>query len=295
MSKYLVAGATGRVGSVVARELLAQKHDVHVLVRNLERGAGWAQRGAQVLTGTLEDSDTLAHALEGAAGFFTLLPEDPTAQEFHAPRRRITESIARAVARSRVPHVVLHSATGASLAEGNGPARGLHELEQALAATGTTLTANRAVYLQENIASALAPARHAGIYPNLLASADLAFPTIATADIGRFAAQALRSPPRASEVVDLLGPSYSARQMSEVLGAALGRKLQVVDVPPQAQVPALMDAGLPREFAEAVAELFDAFSTGRIVPRGDRSLMGTTTLDVTLQGLLAPETQSRLA
>jgi uncharacterized protein YbjT (DUF2867 family) len=266
-----------------------------VLVRRAERGAPWAERGARVVFGTLDDTDLLTRTLEGADGFFTLLPEDVTASEFHAPRRRMSEAIASAVARSQIPHVVLHSAIAASLPEGNGPARGLYELEQLLGGTGTTLTRHRAAYLQENVASALVPARQAGIFPNLMTSADVSFPMVATADAGRFAADALRSPMRASEIVDVLGPAYSPRQIAERLGAALGKPLHVVDIPPAMQVQALMQAGLPREFAEAVAELHAAFSAGKIVPCGGRTLIGTTTIDTVIEGLLAQESGSAAA
>jgi hypothetical protein len=44
-------------------------------------------------------------------------------------------------------------------------------------------------------------------------------------------------------------------------------------------VAALTQAGIPQQLAEAVAEMFAAFSAGSIVPKGDRRLMGTTTID----------------
>jgi len=58
-----------------------------------------------------------------------------------------------------VPHLVMHSAIGAVLADRNGPAKALHHLENSLRATGARLTANRACYLPEDVASAIPPAR----------------------------------------------------------------------------------------------------------------------------------------
>jgi uncharacterized protein YbjT (DUF2867 family) len=289
MSVCVVAGATGHVGSVVAGELLAQGAQVRVIVRDAGRGASWSGRGADVAVGSLADAEFLARALDGARGLFAILPEDPAVPDFHGHRRRMVDAIAQAVRRAQVPHVVMQSAISASLADGNGPGKDLHLLENALRATGATVTANRACYFQENVAGALAPARQAGVFPSLMPSADVAFPTIATADAGRFAAGALLSPPAKSEVVDLLGPAYSMRQIAEKLGAALGRKLQVVDIPPAAQVTVLMEAGLPRAFAEAVAELHAAFAAGRIAPKGDRVLAGRTTLDDVIPRLLSAE------
>ena len=54
---------------------------------------------------------------------------------------------------------MMHSAIGAVLADRNGPAKALHHLENSLRATGARLTANRACYLPEDVASAIPPAR----------------------------------------------------------------------------------------------------------------------------------------
>ena len=287
MSQYVVAGITGRVGSVVAADLIANAKQVTAIVRDGACAASWSNRGVKVAIGSLTDAGFLARTLDGAAGFFTLLPEDPAVPDFHGHRRQMADSIARAVGQSRVPHVVMQSAIAASLSDRNGPGKDLHHLEGALRATGATITANRACYMQENIASAIEPARQAGIFPNLMPSADAAFPTIAAKDAGRFAAQALLSPPAASETVDLWGPAYSTRQMAAKLGAALGRNLRVVDIPSGGRVAALMGAGLPRTFAEAVAELHEAFAARLITPRGDRNLTGGTTLDDVIPRLLS--------
>ena len=287
MSRYVIAGVTGRVGSVVASDLLARGEQVTVIARDPARTASWSGRGAQVAVGSLTDAACLTRTLDGANGFFTLLPEDPAVPDFHGHRRRMADAISTAVRQSRVPHVVMQSAIAANLPERNGPAKDLHHLEGALRTTGATITANRACYLQENVASAIAPARQAGIFPNLMPSADAAFPTIATVDAGRFAARALVSPPARSETVDLLGPVYYIRQMAEKLGAALGKSLRIVDIPPAGQLAALMGAGLPRAFAEAVAELHAAYAAGIIAPNGERRLAGATTIDEVIPGLLS--------
>jgi uncharacterized protein YbjT (DUF2867 family) len=56
--------------------------------------------------------------------------------------------------------------------------------------------------------------RESGIYPVFANSADVAKPMIATGDIGRIAAAALRTPPAGSETVDVLGPRYTERDVA---------------------------------------------------------------------------------
>jgi uncharacterized protein YbjT (DUF2867 family) len=278
---FVVAGASGRVGSVVAESLLSQGKKVRVLVRDAAKVEPLRARGAEVVALSLLDSAALARALEGAEGFFTLLPEDPSVADFHGHRQKMADTMASAVAAKRVPHTVLLSAIAAVLPDGNGPGKGLHYAENALRAAGK-LTALRAPYFQENVLMNLAPAKHEGVFPNLLPSADFAIPTAATRDLGLLAARLLVEPPAKSEVIDVVGPMYSARQLAQKLGAAMGKSLQVVDVPAAMQVEMLTRVGLPLQFAEAVAELNACFASGRISPHGDRLIPVTTQVEEVL-------------
>lgn len=282
---FVVAGVSGHVGSVVAEQLLAKGQKVKVLVRDAAKGAAWSNKGAEVAQGSLEDQAFLTSALKGATGFFTLLPPNFAAPDFFAFQKATSDTIAAAVKASAVPHVVLLSSVGADLPSGTGPIKGLHYLENALRATGTKLTAVRAGYFQENIANSLAPAKQMGIFPNFTPSADYPMPMIATKDIGALAAQALLSPPAKSENVDLHGPAYSIRQLAEKLGSALGKTLQIVDIPQSEWVGALSKAGMPAHVAAVFAEMYGAFASGTISPKGDRMVQGTTTVDEVLKTL----------
>lgn len=283
---YVIAGATGHVGSVVASELLAQKEKVKVIVRDGNKGSSWSQRGAEVSVGSLDDRPFLVGALKGASGFFTLLPPNFAATDFYAEQRRVADVIASAVKESGVPHVVMLSSIGADLPDKTGPIKGLHYLENALRSTGAKVTALRAGSFQENVAQSIAPAKHQGIYPNFVASADEAYPMVATKDIGKVAVQSLRNPPSKSEIVDVQGPAYSPRQLAEKLGAAIGKKLQIVDIQPRDQVEALKKGGIPPHVAAVFAEMYAAFASGNIRPRGDRSVTGATSIDQVLSNIV---------
>jgi uncharacterized protein YbjT (DUF2867 family) len=278
MATFVVAGVTGRVGSVVAAELAEQGQ----LVRGISRGAD----GGDVAQGSLDDADFLTRTLAGADGFFALLPEDPFAADFHGGRRAMADAMATAVRASRVPHVVLLSAVAASLSDGNGPAKDLNYAERVLRDAATKLSIVRACWFQENVGAVIGAANEAGIYPNLMGLADARFPTIATRDVGRVVASLLLSPPPASEVIDVVGPLYSPRELAAALGSALGKPLQVVDIPAAARAGALAHAGLPLSFAESVAELCACFESGRVRPQGDRVLTATTPIQDVLPGLL---------
>jgi uncharacterized protein YbjT (DUF2867 family) len=197
----------------------------------------------------------------------------------------MAESIATAIVIGGVPHVVVLSAVAACVADGNGPAKDLHYLERLVREAAPKSTIVRAAWFQENVGSVV-PAARDGIFPSFMASADQPFPTIATRDVGRVIASLLLAPPPTSEVIDLIGPAYSPRDLATALGEAMGKTLAVVDVPAAAHVSALVQAGLPQPFAAEVAELYACFNSGRIRPQGDRTLMGATTLDEVLPNVL---------
>ncbi|HSL24190.1 MAG TPA: NAD(P)H-binding protein [Vicinamibacterales bacterium] len=284
----VIAGATGHVGSVAAGRLLAERKPVRVIVRDSARGARWAARGAHVAVADLRDAQSLAGPLRGATGFFVLLPPDYGAADLFAAQRRVAEAVTAAVRASEVPHVVLLSSVGADLPEGTGPIKGLHYFEECLRSTGVSLTALRASYFQENAAEALLLAQSAGIFPNFGDRDDVAFPMIATRDIGDEVAKCLSRPPQASEVVDLVGPDYTQRDVAKALGDALGKPLRVVNIPQPQWVPALLQAGLGQSAAEALAEMYDAAAEGLLVPRGDRLVRATTPLHETIRPITDP-------
>lgn len=283
---FVIAGASGRTGRVVAETLLSQGKTVRVLVRSEAKAAPWRDRGAEAAIGSLDDTRFLERTLSGAKAFFTLLPEDPSIADFHAHRRRMIDAMSAAVKTTGLPHAVLLSAIPAYLPEGNGPAKDLCYAESALARTGTLITTIRASYFQENAAAVLPAILHEGVFPNFLPSADIAFPMVATHDVGRFASRCMVEPASKSEVVDILGPVSSIRDVAEKLAARLGKSVKIVDVPPPAHVDVLMKVGLPKEFAEALAEMYACFASGQVKPHGDRVVTTTTTLDETLGALL---------
>ena len=283
---FVIAGVSGHVGGMAAHELLAAKQPVKVIVRTAKKGKEWSDLGAEVAVGSLEDAAFLAGALKGAQGFFTLLPPNYASKDFYAEQRSTADAIAQAVKESGVPHVVLLSSVGADLDAGNGPIKGLHYLENKLRATGTKLTALRAAYFQENIGNSVHPARDQGIFPNFMPARDFPTPMIATRDIGVVVATVLRSPPGKSEIVDVLGPLYTVNQVVEKIGKALGKQLQIVDIPKAQHVPAMVQAGLPQQVAEAFAEMYDGFATGKLTPKGDRTVQGQTPLEDTIGNIV---------
>jgi uncharacterized protein YbjT (DUF2867 family) len=293
VTMFTVAGVTGHVGSVVAAELLDNAalldntEPVRVLVRSEAKGKDWADKGAEIAVADLTDRDALAEALRGTEGFFALLPMNPASTAPDAENFRMVDAIAGAVADADVGHVVMLSSLGAELAEGTGPIRYLHHLENGLRSTGTVLTALRCTHFQENAADLLGPVLGEGVYPVFAESPDEPTPRIATRDIGRFAAQTLRERPTTGDIIDLLGPEYSERQVAEILGNLLGREIAVATVPRDEWAGALEQSGMPKESAAVIEALYAADADGLLRPQAQRRHTFDTSAVETLGAIVA--------
>ena len=197
----------------------------------------------------------------------------------------MVDAITGAVDDAQVPHVVMLSSLGADTAGGPRILRWLHALEDGLRSTAAVVTAVRSTHFQEKVGEVL-PAAHAGLYPVFGDDLDTPVPLVATSDVGATVAAALLAPPPSNEVIDVLGPAYSERELAAVLGEAVGRTLTIAPCPRSAWEQALTDAGLSAEAAELVAELYDAAHDGLLRPVGDRQVVGDTPVEKTLEQLL---------
>jgi uncharacterized protein YbjT (DUF2867 family) len=254
-------------------------------VRDSAKGERFAQQGADVAVGTLHDVGFLTGVLKGADAAFLLVPPNYATDDYPAYQRDIADAIGKAVQDSGIPHVVALSSLGADQEAGLGPIVGLNYFERRLVETGTKLTALRPGFFMENLAESLEPARQQGIYASFMPQ-DLAMPMIATRDIGAEVARSMMTPPASNQVIDIVGPAYSAVDAAKLVGERLGKDLQIMTIPPEGWVDALSQSGIPLHFAELYAEMYTGLSKGLAQPVGDKLVEGTTPLDTVLDSLI---------
>lgn len=287
MVDFAVAGVSGNTGRVVAETLLAGGASVRVIVRDAAKGAAWAARGADVAVADLGDSAALAEALRGVKGAYLLVPPNAGASDFRAYQRATGESIVAAVRASGVPHVVFLSSVGAQHDAGTGPIAALKPVEAGLRGiAGTVSTFVRAAYFMENLGGSLSSLGD-GLLPGFVPT-DLAFPMIATRDIGLVAAAALREPPAQTEVIELDAPRlYSMDDAAAALSKLTGKTITARQFPIEAMVPTLTGFGFPPGLAALYAEMTAAMISGHVTfEGGHRRVHGATAIETVLAGLV---------
>ena len=68
--KYFVTGATGFVGGVLVKKLCEQRHEVHALVRDLNKAKDLQEIGVKLFKGDVTDKASMREGLQGVDGVF---------------------------------------------------------------------------------------------------------------------------------------------------------------------------------------------------------------------------------
>ena len=283
---FVVLGATGNTGSVVADTLLHRKQPVRVVVRSADKGAAWKTKGAEVAVASLEDVPAMTKALTGATGVYLLVPPNYGATAWLAEQRQRMDQAAQAVKASGIPHVVFLSSIGGHLADGTGPIRAVRYGEQVLGAVANHLTILRPCSFMENWATGIGMAKSQGLLPTFIAPT-AKVPMISTRDIGRTGAERLMAGGRGKQVVELAGPEeYSPEEAAAALGEILRRSVSTQHAPLSAVVPTFTSFGFSQEAATLFEEMYTAFAKGTIgYEQPEQLVRGTVTLAEALRGM----------
>lgn len=263
--KYVVAGATGNTGRIVAAELLKANAQVRVIGRTADKLAGLAAHGAEPFVGDLQDAEAMKRAFAGAEAAYVMIPPNFGVENFRKYQDSVTDSLADAIASSGVKHVVSLSSVGANRESGVGPINGLNYMEKQFDGIPDVNTLHlRAGFFMENTFGSLGLIKNMGVYGSATAP-DAPWPLIATHDIGHYAAQRLTALNFTGKNVQyLLGSrDITGTEAAAILGHALGlANLPYVQFSLPDMKQGMMSGGVPEHFADLYCELYDGFNKG---------------------------------
>jgi uncharacterized protein YbjT (DUF2867 family) len=259
---YVITGITGQVGGAVARALLAEDKPVRAVVRDAAKGAAWAALGCEVAIADLDDTAALTAAFRDAAGVFFLLPPtyDPS-PGFPEARAQI-ETAAAALRAARPAKVVCLSTVGAQATQTNLLTQ-LTLLEREFGELPMPIAFLRAAWFMENARWDIAPAIETGVIPSFLQPLDRPVPMVATADVGRTAADLLLQTWSGWRVVELEGPRrVTPNEIAAALAEILGRPVRMETVPREGWSDLFRAQGMKNP--EPRMRMIDGFNEGWI-------------------------------
>jgi len=272
---YVILGATGNTGSIIANSLLAAGKKVRVVGRDVGRLQRFVDKGAEAFMATISDAAALSKAFSSARAAYLLLPPAKSRED----QERDSDAIAHAVTKSGLRYAVHLSSYGAQVPEGTGPVAGLHSSEQKLnAISGLNVLHLRAAYFMENNLAAIGMIHQMGLVGNALLP-DLKIPMAATRDVGDYAAQRLLHLDfSGKQTRELLGErDLSMTEATAVIARGIGKPdLRYQQFPYEQVQQVLTQLGVPPKGAAMYIEMYKAINAGVLVPLEPRSRDNTT-------------------
>jgi len=276
---YIIMGATGNTGSVVARELLARGQEVRAIGRTADRLQPLAKLGAEPFVADVADAGTLTRAFAGAQAAYVMIPPNMRHDDVLAHDERVSDALASAIEKARVKHALALSSIGADKTKKTGSVAGLTRLEQKLGRiAGLSVICARAGYLMENTLAQIGVIHAMGKTGGPL-RADLKLPMIATRDIGAFAANALlKLNFSGKQTRELLGQrDLDMNEATAIIGRAIGKPdLSYVQLPPEHVRPGLLQVGISGNMADLLLEMSESLNSGFMKALEKRSPENTT-------------------
>jgi uncharacterized protein YbjT (DUF2867 family) len=276
---YVITGATGNTGSVIANTLLAKGQSVRAIGRSADRLKDLSQRGAEPFVCDLTDQDALTKAFTGARAVYAMIPPNMTSADYRAEQDRATDSIASALEKAGVKYAVCLSSFGADKPDKTGPVAGLHYLEERLnKIPSLNALYLRAGYFMENTLAQIGIIKQMGIAAGPL-RADLTLPMIATRDIGAAAAEdLLKLDFHGHQTRELAGQrDLTMAEATAIIGDQLAKPdLQYVQALNDQIRAAMIGMGMSSNMADLILEMAGALNSGHMVALETRSPRNTT-------------------
>src|SRR5271154_3332250 len=272
---YVILGASGNTGSIIADFLLSKGKKVRVVGRDAGRLQRFVRKGAEAFTADVNDAAALTKAFSGARAAYLMLPPIVSRQD----QERESDAIAKAVKESGLRYAVYLSSYGAHVPEGTGPVAGLHSSEQKLnAISGLNVLHLRAAYFMENNLAAIGMIHGMGMFGHALLP-DLKMPMAATRDVGDYAARRLLDLDfSGKQTRELLGEcDLSMTEATAVIARGIGKPdLRYEQFPYDQVQQVLAQMGMPQKKAALYIEMYKAINAGVLVPQEPRSPENTT-------------------
>lgn len=252
----LVTGATGNVGSLVIKGLVAGGHPARAFVTDEAEARKALGPEVELAKGNFDDTASLDAALRGVDKLYLLAP-------FHPSKQTTWEAnTIDAAKRAGVKHVVLHSVSGAEYEPGILLGRCHRAGEKLLEKSGMAWTILRPTGFMSNALGWAASVKSQGAVYQPMGDGKMA--VIDPRDIAAVAVATLTTAGHDGKAYLLTGPeALSIGQQVKILGDVIGRTLKYVDVPDSAAKEAMLGMGMPSAVVDAMLELTNLVRAGQ--------------------------------
>jgi uncharacterized protein YbjT (DUF2867 family) len=244
--QILVTGATGLAGSAVIREFVRNGYPVRALVRSRAKARAFeAFPTVELVEGDMSRPATLDEALSGVDRVLLISSSDQQMAERQS-------TFIDAARKAEVRYIVKFSGLSAADVDTPFVFGSMHaEIERHLEGSGLAWTHLRpSQFMTEYLREVPTILAQSGLF---LPLEDAKLVPVDVADIAKAAFALLTTPGHEAKIYAMSGPeALSMQQIAEQISAAIGQAVRYVSITRDARMQALLAAGVPSFFVDAL-------------------------------------------
>jgi uncharacterized protein YbjT (DUF2867 family) len=244
--QILVTGATGLAGSAVIREFVRNGYPVRALVRSRAKARAFeAFPTVELVEGDMSRPATLDEALSGVDRVLLISSSDQQMAERQS-------TFIDAARKAEVRHIVKFSGLSAADVDTPFVFGSMHaEIERHLEGSGLAWTHLRpSQFMTEYLREVPTILAQSGLF---LPLEDAKLVPVDVADIAKAALALLTTPGHEAKIYAMSGPeALSMEEVAEQISAAIGQAVRYVSITRDARMQALLAAGVPSFFVDAL-------------------------------------------
>lgn len=251
----LVTGATGSVGSALAKQLGDHNIPFRALVRNLDQAKTLKQlNGAELVVGDFKDEQSIVMALKGIEKVFLVTNSSEEAEDLQC-------NFVDSARKNGVKHLVKLSQFAADV---NSPVRFLRYhavVEQKIRESGLQYTFLRPNLFMQGLLGFAEPIKYQQQFFATAGNAKISLVDIR--DIAAVALKVLTTAGHENHIYDITGPeAITHQEIAKILSQVMGREIRYINVSDEEMQSALLNVGFPAWQAAGLIEDYAHYARG---------------------------------
>jgi len=243
----LVTGGTGKTGRELVRLLSSHGARFRVLARDAKKARSRLGNDVEIFEGDLERAGSLEPAMQGVERIFLLSSPDPGSPT-------LQKNALEAAKKAGVSYIAKMSAVDASPTSKSRFLRLHGEMDATLTKSGVTYTLLRPHSFMQNTLGFAPTISTQGVF---YTPPSAPVPVVDIRDIAAVACSVLLENGHEGKTYTITGPeSLTYAQMGAKIGAAIGKPVQHVEVPPEAARAGMLGVGMPEWIVDGLLELY---------------------------------------
>jgi uncharacterized protein YbjT (DUF2867 family) len=264
---------------------LNKGHSVRAVIRDPGKGAAWDDLGCGIALADMNGAVALTAAFKAAPGVFILLPPIYDPSPGFVETRATVAAVRQALEAARPQKVVCISTVGAQAKRENVLTQ-LTIMEQSLGDLPMPVAFLRPAWYMENCRWDLDSVRNRGVMTSFLQPLDNPVPMVATADVGRVAAELLLENWTGRRIVELEGPTrLTPNQIAEMFAKIFAHPVRAEAAPRQTWEQIFRSQGM--NHPEPRIRMLDGFNEGWITfeSSSDKVRKGVVPIETVLKAM----------